>query len=474
MTMDHRRWAIDDEAPETHDEQFTATGVSSTTDNGQRATDYEQQQSSDRLSSIVHRPSSVSCRSCGAGDLKTILSLGRTPLANSLLKAHQLDETEEMYPLDLVFCAGCALVQITETVPPEKLFREYLYFSSFSDTMLRHAREVVEELIGSRQLDSRSLVMEIASNDGYLLQYYKAAGVPVVGIEPATNIARVAREERGIETISEFFVEELARQLSLDGKRADVIHANNVLAHVADLNGFVRGLALLLKDDGVAVIEAPYVKDMIDRCEFDTIYHEHLCYFSLTALDKLFRRHGLRITDAQRLNIHGGSLRIFAVKDDETSGDEGQRNFRLPSSNVHALLQDEAACGIGREEFYLLFGSKVEKLRADLLALLRELKTQGKRIAVYGASAKGSTLLNYFGLGRETLDFVVDRSTIKQGLYTPRTHLPIYATEKLLETMPDYVLLLTWNFEEEILSQQAEYRARGGRFIIPVPEVRVV
>ncbi|MGB9181010.1 MAG: class I SAM-dependent methyltransferase [Pyrinomonadaceae bacterium] len=431
--------------------------------------EHEQTSTINRQQSTVNAQSSVACRSCGTGDLKTILSLGRTPLANSLLKADQLNEPEEMYPLDLVFCAECALVQITETVPPEKLFREYLYFSSFSDTMLRHAREIVEQLIASRHLDSNSLVMEIASNDGYLLQYYKQAGVPVLGIEPAANIARVAREERGIPTISEFFGEQLAQQLRDDGQRADVIHANNVLAHVADLNGFVRGLALLLKDDGVAVIEAPYVKDMIDRCEFDTIYHEHLCYFSLTALDRLFRRHGLRIADAQRLDIHGGSLRIFAVKDDgQWTTDNGQAHI------VHRLLQDEAECGVDREDFYFVFSSKVEKLREELLALLHELKTQGKRIAVYGASAKGSTLLNYFRLGRETLDFVVDRSTIKQGLYTPRTHLPIHAPEKLLEATPDYVLLLTWNFEEEILSQQAEYRKRGGRFIVPIPEVRVV
>jgi len=407
------------------------------------------------------------CRSCGATELRAILDLGRTPLANALLTAQQVTEPEAVYPLELVFCPACTLVQITETVPPEQLFRKYFYLSSFSDTQLRHAEEIAGQLSSSRRLDNNSLVIEIASNDGYLLQYYKRASIPVLGIEPATNIARVAEDERGIPTLSEFFGPALAAELGKQGKYADVIHANNVLAHVADLNGFVRGLHLLLKDDGCAVIEVPYVKDMIDRTEFDTIYHEHLCYFSLTALDRLFRSHNLVIQDVYRLPIHGGTLRIYVGKDKPASE-------ATQSSSTHGLLEEEKAWAVGEFEFYRGFGEKVERLRSDLLTLLRDLKAHDKQIAVYGASAKGSTLLNCFGIGRETLDYVVDRSTAKQGYYTPGTHLPIYAPENLLETMPDYVLLLTWNFADEILNQQSEYRRRGGRFIIPIPEVTVV
>ena len=404
------------------------------------------------------------CRSCGQGDLKFVLSLGRTPLANALLTAEQLGLPEPVYPLELGFCANCSLVQILETVPPEKLFRDYPYFSSFSDTAVQNAEALVQRLLGSRRLSGKSLVVEVASNDGYLLQFYRRANVPVLGIEPAANIAEVAGRERGIPTLCEFFGTELARKLRQEGRSADVIHANNVLAHVPDLNGVVEGMRILLKDGGVGVVEVPYVKEMIDRNEFDTIYHEHLCYFSVTALDCLFRRHGLTLCEVERLPIHGGSLRLFVSPDG--SGVQG--------SSAQSLLQAEAGQGVNRLDFYHDFAQRVERLKRQLRALLGGLARSGKRLAAYGAAAKGSTLLNYCGIGGEMLEFVVDRSTHKQGRYMPGVHLPIYHPSKLLETMPDYVLLLTWNFAEEIMEQQAEYRQRGGRFIIPVSEPHVV
>lgn len=404
----------------------------------------------------------ILCRSCGQAGVQPILSLGQTPLANQLLRADQLDLPEPRYPLDLAFCPACALVQITETIPPEVLFRDYVYFSSFSDTMLKSAEAISQRLTHERGLGADALVVEIASNDGYLLKFYRQAGVPVLGIEPARNIAKVAREQHGIPTIDEFFDKTLAASLVAEGRRADVFHANNVLAHVADLNGVIEGIGLVLKDDGVAVIEVPYVRDLVEHAEFDTIYHEHLCYFSLTALDALVRRHGLMLQDVERLPIHGGSLRLFIGKGTQQS------------EAVLTLLAEERALGMHEQPYYDRLAAKVEAIKAQLTSLLGELRSRGQRVAAYGAAAKGATLLNYCELGTESLEYVVDRSTYKQGQYMPGVRLPIYAPEKLLETQPDYLLLLAWNFADEIMAQQSEYRARGGKFIVPVPEPRIV
>jgi len=406
---------------------------------------------------------SFQCRSCGQAATVPVLDLGRLPLANRLLREDELDRPEPRYRLELALCEGCSLLQITETVPPEVLFRDYAYFSSFSDTMLEHCEELAGRLVQQRGLGPNHLVVEAASNDGYLLKYFKQLGVPVLGVEPARNVAAVAGRN-GIPTVVEFFGTEVAEALREQGKAADLFFANNVLAHVATLNDFVKGLEILLSADGRAIIETPYVKDMIEQGEFDTIYHEHLCYYSLTALDHLFRRHGLALERVVRLSIHGGSLQLTV----------GRTVALQVYESVPEMLRAESSWGVVRLDSYRIFAGRVEELKRELRELVDGLKRQGKRIAAYGAAAKGSTLLNYFRIGTEAVDFVADRSTYKQGLYMSGVHLPIVPPERLLEALPDYTLLLSWNFLDEIMQQQAEYRRRGGRFIVPIPEVRII
>ena len=401
----------------------------------------------------------VGCRSCGEPSLVKVLSLGDMPLANGLLDARDLGSREDRYPLELVFCPSCSLVQILETVPPAKLFGEYIYFSSYSDTMVDHARRLVEELVETRGLGQESLVVELASNDGYLLQFYRKKGIPVLGVEPAKNIARVARDERGIPTIVDYFGIALAGRLIAEGKRANVVHAHNVLAHVADLAGFVTGMQMILADDGIAVIEVPYVRDLVEGCEFDTIYHEHLCYFSITALSTLFSRHGLSIQEVKRLPIHGGSLRLYVS------------HARRVGPSVSRALEEERQWGLDRLEYFHEFGDRAERLRDEILSTLKTVKSRGHHIAGYGAAAKGTILLNYVGVDKTIIDFVVDRNPHKQGRYVPGVRLPIYAPERLLSEMPAYLLILAWNFADEIIHQQAEYQARGGHFIVPIPRV---
>jgi SAM-dependent methyltransferase len=398
------------------------------------------------------------CRSCAARSGELILDLGEQPLANNLLAPKDLAQPEPRFPLRLAVCAECWLLQITDLVPPVELFSDYVYFSSYSDAWTKHAAECAARY---REEFAPNYVVEIASNDGYLLRHFAEAKTPHLGIEPAENIATVAREN-GIQTRTDFFTEKLAQELAAE-KPADLILANNVFAHAPDINDFVAGLKTLLAPEGRAILEFPHAVEMIAQDEFDTIYHEHVFHFTLTALEPVFARHALRVTRAERTPMHGGSLRIF-VRHESHAADE----------TVAALRAEENQSGVGSLSYYQNFSANASAIRDQLRDQIAALKAEGKTLAAYGAAAKGSTLLNFCGITADDLAFVADCSPHKQGKLMPGAHVPIVPPEELADRAPDVTLLLAWNFADEILAQQQAYRNAGGKFLIPIPEVRLV
>ncbi len=398
------------------------------------------------------------CRSCASCSAEEVINLGSQPLANNFLSPKDLELPEPRFPLRLVVCTDCWMLQITDLVPPVELFGDYVYFSSNSDSWVDHAAACAARY---REEFNPNHVVEIASNDGYLLRHFAGWDISHLGIEPAENIAAVARDS-GVTTCTEFFSEKLARDL-VSERSTDLILANNVFAHAPDTNDFVAGLKVLLSAEGHAVMEFPYAVEMIGQGEFDTTYHEHVFYFTLTSLEPLMARHQMRITRVERTPMHGGSLRIF-VRHDSHTADETVAGFR----------EEEERLGVGSTIFYQDFASKAEVTRSQVQDQFSEFKAEGQRVAAYGAAAKGSTFLNFCGFTDEDIEFVVDRSQHKQGKLIPGVHIPILPCEELGNRAPEVTLLLAWNFSDEILEQQAAYREAGGKFLIPIPEVRLV
>jgi len=404
------------------------------------------------------------CRHCGAPLTRTFVDLGMSPLCESYLDADQLDEMEPFYPLRVYVCDQCLLVQLQEYVSPETIFREYAYFSSYSDSWVDHARVYTDRIIERLQLNRDSCVVEVASNDGYLLQWFVARDIPVLGIEPAANVAQVAIR-KGVPTLVKFFGRATARDLAAAGRHADLLIGNNVLAQVPDLNDFVAGLQVLLAPRGVVTVEFPHLMRLVAGNQFDTIYHEHFSYFSFLAAERVFAAHRLVVFDVEELETHGGSLRLYARHVEDSSKPVAPR--------VRELAAAEEAAGLRRPDYYAAFEERVKDTKRRLLEFLIQARRQGRTIVGYGAPGKGNTLLNYCGIRTDFLPYTVDKSPYKQGKFLPGTHIPVHAPEKIRETRPDYVLILPWNLKDEIIRQLAYIREWGGQFVVPIPEPRV-
>jgi SAM-dependent methyltransferase len=406
-----------------------------------------------------------SCRFCGARLELTVVDLGMSPLCESFLRPDQIRQMEPFFPLHVFACERCYLVQLESFVPPDEIFTEYAYFSAYSTAWVEHARQYVEMIVERLRLGPEALVVELASNDGYLLQHFVGTGIPILGIDPAANVAEAA-EQRGVPTLVAFFGRETAQRLVDEGKRASLIVGNNVLAQVPDLNDFVAGIKVLLAPSGVATVEFPHLGRLIEGNQFDTIYHEHFSYFSLYTTERVFAAHGMTVFDVDELPTHGGSLRVYARHaEDETKPVTGR---------VEALRRQELDDGVNRLDYYRSFGQQVISTKHRLLEFLIAAKAEGRSVAGYGAPGKGNTLLNYCGIRTDFLDYTVDRNPYKQGRYLPGTHIPILHPDRLRETRPDYVLILPWNLADEIVRQLAFVREWGGRFVVPIPKVQVV
>jgi SAM-dependent methyltransferase len=408
---------------------------------------------------------SLPCRLCGQPLEHTFADLGTAPPANGFRRPKDRGKAERRFPLHARVCGECRLVQLDVFQPPEEIFTDYVYFSSYSDTWRAHAGDYAEKMIARLGLGAAHQVVELASNDGYLLRHFKAAGIPVLGVEPAANVARVAMDEHGIPTLVRFFGEAAARDMMADGQSADLLTANNVLAHIPDLHDFVEGMRLVLAADGVATIEFPHLLRLIAGKQFDTIYHEHFSYFSLATARRALEAHGLRVFHVEELPTHGGSLRLFACH---------QGGPYPTEETVEALIAAERAAGLEDLDTYRAFDAAVKTAKRQLPDFLADVRDRGVSIAGYGAPAKGNTLLNYCGVGPELLPYTVDVSPHKQGLLMPGSGIPVHAPEHLRQTRPDYVLVLPWNLIDEITHQMADVREWGGRFVVPIPEVRIL